>query len=33
MVHVLDDLRAAGWRPPPELVPPPPTPDRDSTEP
>jgi limonene-1,2-epoxide hydrolase len=33
MVHVLDDLRAAGWRPPPELVPPPATPDRNAAEP
>lgn len=33
MVHVLEDLRASGWRPGPGFIPPPDNPDRDATEP
>lgn len=33
MVHVLDDLRASGWRPGPGFVPPPSDPDRDFSRP
>jgi limonene-1,2-epoxide hydrolase len=33
MAHVLEDLAASGWRPGPGFVPPPPQPDRDSSEP
>jgi ketosteroid isomerase-like protein len=33
MVHVLDDLKASGWRPGPGFVPPPSAPDRDASLP
>lgn len=33
MVHVLDDLKASGWRPGPGFVPPPANPDRDFSRP
>jgi len=33
MVHVLEDLKVSGWRPGPGFIPPPATPDRDSSEP
>jgi hypothetical protein len=33
MVHVVDDLRAAGWRPGADFVAPPGAPDRDFSEP
>jgi limonene-1,2-epoxide hydrolase len=33
MVHVLEDLKASGWRPGPGFITPPPNPDRDATEP
>lgn len=33
MVHVLDDMRALGWRPAPDFVPPPTEPNRDFTVP
>ena len=33
MVHVLDDMRTLGWRPPSNFVPPPAEPDRDFSVP
>ena len=33
MVHVLEDLKASGWRPGAGFIPPPSNPNRDATEP
>lgn len=33
MLHVLEDLKASGWRPGPGFVPPPPEPDRNTAKP